>query len=1031
MFNCWGCSSSSSVRSCLWLMILTAFHAGYCASCAAQAANSTAEGSSPASQADTLRREPLSPEESMAMIELGDPSQQVRLLASEPLVIDPVEVAFDDAGRMWVVEMRDYPFRVSDSPRGCIKVLTDSNDDGVYDQATVFVDGLEMPTGLAFWQDGLIVTLAGELVYFRDTDGDRVAETRQQWLNGFTQDNEQLRANHPRLGPDGWWYIACGLRGGEVVLGKDLQSQSNAPAQESITIGSRDIRFRPAQRSLETVTGPAQFGLAFDTLGSRFFCSNRNPAVQVVFEQAELQGNPLVGLTPSVTDVIPAGTQSSVFPLVDAWTTSNLHAGQFTAACGVYLRPLPARASIGQPQRDAVSNNLGLFEEVYACEPTGSLVKREIATRDAAALRLVNSPASDQTGEWLASRDAWFRPVNITVAPTGEIVVIDMHRAVIEHPRWVPEELKNRPDERWGDNAGRIFLVTRGSLADLPDNLRSLKAHPLRERSSEELARLLTTDNAWMRETAARLLLERQDRQVVPLLKAQWNDTDLTDVARIWSMRVASRLAGQVPGFDVFADPQHSTALVVAALRMARSQDSIDPDLDRMLLMLAENSHPTIAFEALLCMSRSPRASLSDPIFESIAESADPYLLIAAAGALREHPDRFLRSWLSTLSSRTHDKTRGPSPFIATAADKLMAAVLRLSSENKQIGLQQQLGDFILNATRDDCLLVVLASQATVLEQSPDLALRVLSEDHWARVIALAENKDAANSIRMAAIQLLGYSPRKEDLAWLSSWIREGKDPLLSDALLRAWARTQDAECDAYLLQLLESGTPRQKATAVELLGRTQNRIQMAAQRLAEQPALPKMVGPALLKQLHERARGEVKNQLSAALDALVNSDREAVLQDYQRALEIEGNRERGMAIFRERCASCHRIGDIGIDVGPDISDSRTKTTSQLLTSILDPNRAIDNNYFRFVVLTQDDEVIDGVIAEETGDALIIKGQQNAVRVVNREDIVEMKATGVSFMPEGIESQVDHQQMADLIAFIKEWRYSDNAIPGR
>ena len=256
-------------------------------------------------QEKTPRSTALSPAESLASIEI-EQGFAIKIIAHEPQVIDPVDAAFDDSGRLWVVEMRDYPYATSDSPSGCVRILSDEDLDGHFEKSVVFADRLDMPTGLALWKDGAVITLAGQVVWFRDTDGDSKSDTQQVWIEGFARENEQLRANHPRLGPDGWWYIASGLRGGNVIAGPDFRKPDDQP----ITLGSRDVRFNPQTKQLEAITGPAQFGLCFDSIGNRIFCSNRNPAVMVLFEQEDLVGNPLAGLIPSVVDLIPAGEQS-------------------------------------------------------------------------------------------------------------------------------------------------------------------------------------------------------------------------------------------------------------------------------------------------------------------------------------------------------------------------------------------------------------------------------------------------------------------------------------------------------------------------------------------------------------------------------------------------------------------------------------------------------------------------------------------------------------------------------------------------
>ncbi len=236
----------------------------------------------------------LSPEESLSQIVIAD-GFRVRLLAHEPQIIDPVDAMFDELGRLWVVEMRDYPYPTDASPRGTIRVLSDKDEDGHFESAQVFADRLEMPTGLARWKDGVVVTLGGQVVWFRDTDGDLRADQQQVWIEGFAKENEQLRANHPRLGPDGWWYIASGLRGGNVIAGPEFRREGDQP----IALGSRDVRFRPSTKQLEAITGPAQFGICFDEIGNRIFCSNRNPAVLVRFEQTDLVGIHWPGCCPA------------------------------------------------------------------------------------------------------------------------------------------------------------------------------------------------------------------------------------------------------------------------------------------------------------------------------------------------------------------------------------------------------------------------------------------------------------------------------------------------------------------------------------------------------------------------------------------------------------------------------------------------------------------------------------------------------------------------------------------------------------
>jgi putative heme-binding domain-containing protein len=158
-------------------------------------------------------------------------------------------------------------------------------------------------------------------------------------------------------------------------------------------------------------------------------------------------------------------------------------------------------------------------------------------------------------------------------------------------------------------------------------------------------------------------------------------------------------------------------------------------------------------------------------------------------------------------------------------------------------------------------------------------------------------------------------------------------------------------------------------------------------------------------------------------------ADRGEVLKKYEVALAMAGDAKRGQEIFKKNCATCHRVAGIGIDVGPDIADTRTKTLSALLTDIIVPNQAIDNNYVNYVVSTKDGKTLTGIIASETASSLTIKRAEGQTDVILRSEIEELQSTGLSLMPEGLEKTITVMEMADLLSFLKNWRYLDGSVP--
>jgi putative heme-binding domain-containing protein len=156
-----------------------------------------------------------------------------------------------------------------------------------------------------------------------------------------------------------------------------------------------------------------------------------------------------------------------------------------------------------------------------------------------------------------------------------------------------------------------------------------------------------------------------------------------------------------------------------------------------------------------------------------------------------------------------------------------------------------------------------------------------------------------------------------------------------------------------------------------------------------------------------------------------VPMDRHEALVNYQSALAFTADPTRGRAIFHKHCANCHRIAGIGTDVAPDISDSRERLPAQLLTDIIQPNRAIDSNYFSYTAIAVDGRVYTGILTAETSTSVTLKQEEGKTVTLRRSEIEDLHSGGVSLMPDGLEELIPPQDMADLIAFIKNWRYLD------
>jgi len=957
---------------------------------------------------------PLSTADSLAHFQLH-PDLRIELVAAEPDVIDPVAVRFDQRGRMWVVEMRDYPNGPAEGepPRSRISVLEDRDGDGRYETAQVFADQLLFVTGLQPWRGGVIVTLAGEVAYLRDDDGDGRADTRETWFTGFVMENPQLRANHPTLGLDHQVYVANGLRGGNVVTERPEWKQPDA---KPISISGRDFRFDPLTGAAEAISGVGQFGLTFDDYGRRFICSNRNPLMHVVLPDRYLRRNPFLAVGSVINDVSPAAAESHVYPISRFWTTSTLHEGQFTAACGVTIY-----------RGDALPE--AFYGNSFTCEPTGNLVHRDRLQSSGATF--TSTPGREGV-EFLASPDTWFRPVNLTVGPDGALYVVDMYRAVIEHPQWMPEELRDRRDLEYGNDRGRIWRIVSKNSKTKPQQPQ------LHSASSAELVKCLQRPGSWWRETAQRLLIERQDASVQAdleqLVKTAAQPTTVTHA--LWTLR----------GLHLLSDPLLKTALTHGSPRvreqavlLAEGGLADAKELHALVLALARDDDPRVRFQVALSLGET---DINDDVLTALAEilqrsPKDPWTHAAVFSATPDDADRLLGKVMKTADELSN---------LSTVIEKIATLIgARLKPEEISAALQQLTRipatiDVAARTSLENALIGGLGQGIRRRGKTLNHELAKLpAEETAARVAVATAFHHAAETAgddkqelaaRLIAVELLRYAPYETAGPVLFELARSDEQRLQL-AAINALSDFPEKSIGPQLLEEFDSYTPAiRRAIVSGLIGNT-GRVPLLLDAIEEETVAIAELGAANVNLLTKHKNKEIQQRAKKLLISAIPADRGKVLAEYQQALKIKADPQRGRRLFEKTCSTCHRIGEIGVEIGPDIADSRTRQPAALLNDILNPNGAIDANYVSYTVLTNDGKTVTGIIAAETASSVTIKQPEGKMVTLLRQDIDEVISNGVSLMPEGLEKNLDLQSMADLISFIKNWRYLDGAVPLR
>jgi putative membrane-bound dehydrogenase-like protein len=870
---------------------------------------------------------PMSPEESQKQIQLDGP-YEVQLVAAEPLVLDPVECTWDEKGRMFVADMRDYPLgppNPGDPWLSRIQLLTDENGDGRMDKAVTFADHMDHVQGLLPYNGGLIATTRSQILFLKDTNGDGKADEIKPLIKGFNPKHSQLQVSSPRWGLDGCVHFNNGLDAKEIY-------PADKPA-DVVNVPGANFKWDPRTNKITPTGGKGQYGGAFDDWGHHFYCSNRNPVMFTVMPWEAMNRNPHAGITQNYEDIATPGAETRVYPLKITHTTADAHAGTNTACSGLGIY----RGHL-MPE---MKNN------VFVPDPTGQLVTRYKIEPNGASLKATR--VGDRT-EFFRSGDEWCRPVNFTTGPDGAIYICDIYRRWIDHARFFPEEFVKANDMRQGENEGRIWRVVPKSgatfqVARSSSDKRATKmvAPPYAAPEKiEDLVGWLGHENAWQRETAQRLLAERSH----------------------------------------YAEPktpkEHSGRIV----------------LDKILLNVDVDDHPDgqrlgIRTEAI-CQYPDD-AWMAKAALSSSTYTAGHVLARILAD------ERFAKSYSSTRND--------------TIRSFASASIARAHAPDVAKALS------VLNIAPGELLWwkpALLQGLAKLPKGHEDAAKEIA--ELQSKIDAIIADSKAPLDQRLAVLPLL--ASRKWDAVEpvvknLLSTKQPAELTTATVVLMKKYAATSTAPL---IYELMPKAGPALKRDLVPILTANATTALALFKRM-EKGEFPTAWVDVETRWRYQRGSGEMA-ELAKKLFGEASSDRAAVVKDYMTATTKHGDAKRGQAVFATICITCHKHGQIGVDVGPPLSDVKVKPPEALLSDILDPNRMFEARWSVYQIDTKDGRTLSGLIQSEAADNVVLAMMGGLKETIQRDAIKEMKSLDRSLMPAGLEAAITKEQMADLIAFL-------------
>jgi len=945
---------------------------------------------------------PLSPEESRKEIHLP-PGFQVELAAAEPLVLDPVAFDWDARGRLWVVEMADYPMGMDGKgkPGGRVRILEDTNGDGRYDKSSIFADGLNFPTGVLTWRDGCLITAAPAIMFLKDSDGDGKADVQKKLFTGFFEGNQQLRINALRWGLDGWVYCANG--GANPNYGKQTSIKSEFTG-DKIALGSRDFRLKPDTGEFDPLSGPSQYGRNRDAWGHWFGVQNSFPIWHYVLEDRYLRRNPYVA--PPSPKVLLTESNPRIFAASKPgkrYHTFN-QAGRFTSACSamIYLDTL----LFGETEE----------QHAFTCEPVSNLAQHFLVTDDGVTFKVRRDDS--QALDFFVSEDFWCRPVMARTGPDGALWIADMYRYMIEHPDWLPQNGKDEllPFYRYGDDKGRISRV-------YPTGKQPKPMQPMDKMSSAKLVALFNSPNGWLRDKAQMMLLWRGDRAVAPKLE-KMAQTVTSPLARLHALCTLDELGAL------------SNERLIAALQ--------DPaaGVRELALRLAENRKDDAVVAAAVQLADDPNAKVRLQLACSLGEWTQPVASEALVRlALKDGDNPIMRGavmssvlpHLSVFAAKTRNNPNLLEETLQTALGAQRNEVI-LNLIGLLLDRANQADTNALSQVRT--VLTQLRTKNTSLESE---AAKHPSETHWAALVesknkllawvksqatqaSVAEQAFYASLLmcdakeQAAAVEMLGrlIAPQKhlQPLAEYVNLLARSGDPRVPDMLLQDWSERTPSEREMILDAMMGRA-----AWLPGLLKRVQeNQISRSSFDAQRQARLLKHHSPEIRK-------------LAEEVFANANSSRQQVIEAFRPALSLKGDPANGKVVFAKTCVTCHQLEGVGKSVGPDLRSVVSHPTEKLLSSILDPNADIQPGYTAYFCELKNDEELYGLIAAETGGSLTFKLSDGTTRSVVKDDIKLLRSSNLSLMPDGLETGLTQQSLADLIAYIrqpKEERANDN-----
>ena len=960
---------------------------------------------------------------------------EVRLFAAEPDVINPVAMTWDERGRLWVLELYEYPVGapVGSKPRDRIKILEDTDNDGRADKITVFADGLNLATGILLGNGGVYVGQAPDLLFLQDTNHDDKADTRQVLLSGFGLEDRHELLNGFTWGPDGWLYMTHGVF---------THSRVKIPeaSEPGVGVTAAVARYHPRTKKFEVFAEGTSnpWGVDFDRYGNAFVSAC---VIDHLFHMApggSYQRQAGTPANPYAYEILPS--------IVD-------HKHHMAAYCGIcvyqgdqFPEEYRGHVFMGNIHQNAINHD--------KLTPNGSSFK---ATAEK---------------DFLTTSDGWFRPISEQVGPDGALWIGDW---CDKYPCYQNAEADPEGVDRERGRIWRVVYVGKEAGKKMPS--RPEQKMDLAKNDDAELLKLLEHSNVWQRRMAQRILTENLYAQwgqsnywpkiFVDLTKLDQTGKSLeTRLAAYWTLRSVTTACLSHDNLILRATSEENAALRGWAARLGCATyvttngiHYFERQLEN-LETLASAPEPSVRLAVATAARQLASSSLTvdtdintdapigkilAALIKSSADAKDPLLAymiwLAGEPALAKNPEGSLK-WLAENGADT-------MPLSGILAGKAMRRICDLG-EPRHLDLAVEFLSAVYEksaalaiATLDGLLIGQQGNAIAPTVDPAPLLGRLRSSGNaalaeraqrlgalWGNAAAIQQTfalvNDTKTSLeeRTKAVQTLAKlkTPAARE-AVLKLVVSENPEALVIEAL-HALSEIGGDMVGEDIIQRWKSFTPGERWVAGEtltsrsrwaanLLSAVERKMVSASELSATTiRALSSFVSPddEGLRRRFEQSIGRIRP---------ANADKQKIIAAKKEMIVKAGPPDlaAGHEVAKKICLVCHKLNGEGAEVGPDLTGSGRASLDALLANLIDPNLVIGKGYENVTIETKDGRSVSGRLVESTDTRVRLLATGPKEEIVARNNIATMRVSELSVMPEGLEQMPD-ADFRNLIGYI-------------